>query len=169
MTDCPLYVLVMGVSGSGKSQIGRLLADRIAAEFIDADDYHSPESVAKMARGEPLNDDDRRDWLATLADLYRQHRERGSSLVIGCSALKRRYRDVLRSGAQELKIIYLHGERDVLLSRLQSRKGHFFRGDTLLDNQLKTLEPPTPDEAWRLDIREAPATIVEQAAQHLTA
>ena len=157
----------MGVSGCGKSRVGRLLAERIGAKFIDADDYHSPASVAKMSRGEPLTDADRADWLAALAELFREHRERGVSVVIGCSALKHRYREVLRGGAHALRIIYLHGDRELLLSRLNTRHDHFFRGDVLLDNQLRTLEQPTDDEALRIDISEAPDEIVEQAAQHL--
>lgn len=167
MSSEPLSVLVMGVSGCGKSHVGRLLAEGIGAKFIDGDDYHSPDSVAKMSRGEPLTDNDRTDWLARLAGLFRDHRERGEALVIGCSALKRRYRDVLRGGAPTLRIIFLHGERELLLSRLNARQDHFFRGAALLDNQLQTLEPPKNDEALRLDISEAPEQLVERAMRHL--
>ncbi|MBZ9537330.1 gluconokinase [Modicisalibacter tunisiensis] len=160
-------ILVMGVSGSGKSHIGRDVASAIGAEFIDADDHHSPTSIAKMSRGEPLTDTDREGWLNTLSNLYRQHREIGHDLVIGCSALKHHYRDVLRRGAPDLKILYLHGERDVLLSRLNSRGGHFFAGEHMLDSQLGTLEPPGEDEAFRVDIREKPDRIVARFIDHL--
>ncbi|WP_163649533.1 gluconokinase [Modicisalibacter sp. 'Wilcox'] len=160
-------ILVMGVSGSGKSHIGRDVAAAIGAEFIDADDHHSPTSIAKMSRGEPLTDDDREGWLKTLSDLYHHHREAGHDLVIGCSALKHHYRDVLRRGAPDLKILYLHGERDVLLSRLNSRGGHFFAGEHMLDSQLGTLEVPGEDEAFRVDIREAPDRIVTQFIDYL--
>jgi gluconokinase len=168
MSNEPLSILVMGVSGCGKSHVGRLLGERIGAEFVDGDEYHSPASIAKMSRGVPLSDADRADWLATLADLFRQYRERGSSLVIGCSALKRRYRDVLRGGAPSLKVIYLHGERDLLLERLNAREDHFFRGASLLDNQLSTLERPSGDEALQLEISDSPESIVDRAARHLT-
>ncbi|TDB02525.1 gluconokinase [Halomonas marinisediminis] len=165
----PHLVLVMGVSGSGKSFIGRLLAEAISADFIDADDHHSPTSIAKMSRGEPLTDGDREGWLATLADFYRDYRRQRRALVIGCSALKRRYRDTLRSGAPELKILYLDGSRELLLKRLHTRQDHFFQGDHMLDSQLQTLEPPDDNEALCLDIALPPLEIVERFTQHLSA
>lgn len=160
-------ILVMGVSGSGKSHIGRDLATSIGAEFIDADDHHSPTSVAKMSRGEPLNDGDREGWLATLSDIYKRYRSENRNVVIGCSALKHHYRDVLRQGAPELKILYLHGSREVLLQRLNSRGSHFFAGEHMLDSQLSTLEPPAAEEACRIDIRESPKAIIEQFVSYL--
>ncbi|MDW5377350.1 gluconokinase [Halomonas sp. HP20-15] len=160
-------ILVMGVSGSGKSHIGRDVAASIGAEFVDADDHHSPTSIAKMSRGEPLNDEDREGWLATLADIFRRYRSENRHVVIGCSALKRHYRDVLRQGAPNLKILYLHGSREVLLQRLNNRGSHFFAGEHMLDSQLSTLEPPTADEAFRVDIRESPKAIVEQFESYL--
>ncbi|WP_136253186.1 gluconokinase [Onishia niordana] len=160
MKTSPLALLVMGVSGSGKSHIGRRLADTINANFIDADDHHSQTSIAKMARGEPLNDSDRQGWLLTLADLYREYREQGQDVVIGCSALKHRYRDLLRQGAPELKILYLHGSREVLLERLGARGNHFFTGEHMLASQLADLEIPEEDEATRMDIRQSPDDIV---------
>lgn len=160
-------ILVMGVSGSGKSHIGRDLASAIGAEFIDADDHHSPTNIAKMSRGEPLTDADREGWLKTLADFYRHYREAGKPLVIGCSALKHRYRDSLREGAPELEILYLHGTREVLLERLNSRGAHFFAGEHMLDNQLSTLENPDETEAFRIDIRTDPALIVSRFVEHL--
>lgn len=113
-----------------------------------------------MARGEPLNDSDREGWLLTLADLYRDHRKRGKDMVIGCSALKQRYRDVLRRGAPELNILYLHGSREVLLERLGGRSGHIFAGEHMLDSQLADLEVPEETEAIRLDILQSPENIV---------
>jgi hypothetical protein len=100
-------ILVMGVSGSGKSHIGHQLALILGATFIDGDDYHSPANVAKMASGTPLNDDDRSEWLGTLAALLAEYRARGESLVIACSGLKKRYRDRLRQGDPALQILYL--------------------------------------------------------------
>ncbi|CBV41666.1 gluconokinase [Halomonas elongata] len=160
-------ILVMGVSGSGKSHIGRQLAAAIDATFLDGDDYHSSESVAKMSRGQPLNDGDRETWLATLADLYREYQERGVSLVIGCSALKHRYRDQLRAATPRLDILYLHGDRDVLLERLERRSEHFFTGSHMLDSQLATLEVPSRDEAFRSDIRDTPRDIVSAYMEYL--
>lgn len=161
MSKRPYCILVMGVSGSGKSLIGRELASSMAADFIDADDHHSAASIAKMSYGKPLNDGDRKEWLMTLSDFYRQSLTRGESLVIGCSALKRRYRDILRNGAPELRILYLHGERATLLERLNSRQSHFFRGDKMLDSQLSDLEPPCSKEALRIDIGNEPAFIIK--------
>ncbi|MBB3189849.1 gluconokinase [Halomonas cerina] len=162
MKDTASSILVMGVSGSGKSHIGRRLAETLDATFIDADDHHSPANIAKMARGEPLNDEDRATWLATLSGFYRDYRAQGQPLVIGCSALKRRYRDILRQGAPDLAILYLDGSRGVLLERLDTRGDHFFAGADMLDNQLATLEPPGDDEAIRLDIRKSPQDIVDE-------
>lgn len=160
MKSTPLLVLVMGVSGSGKSHIGKCLAETIGADFIDADDHHSASSIAKMSRGEPLNDGDREGWLETLAGFFRDHARQGRSLVIGCSALKRRYRDQLRRGAPTLQILYLHGSQELLLARLRARQGHFFQGDHMLDSQLRDLEPPGDDEAIRMDISLSPEVIV---------
>lgn len=168
MNQPPLSLLVMGVSGSGKSHIGSLLAGKLHADFIDADDHHSPASIAKMSRGEPLDDGDREGWLLTLAALYRQYREQGKDVVIGCSALKRRYRDILRQGAPELKILYLDGSRDVLLERLGGRAGHFFAGEHMLDSQLSDLERPGDDEAISLDIRQPPDSIIETFLSRLS-
>ncbi|WP_340148226.1 gluconokinase [Modicisalibacter muralis] len=167
MKTSPICILVMGVSGSGKSHIGREIARRIGATFIDADDHHSATSIAKMSRGEPLNDGDREGWLVTLSGFYQQHIERHETLVIGCSALKHRYRDLLRRGAPDLKILYLHGNRDTLLARLNTRQTHFFHGESMLDSQLRDLEPPSSEEAFRVDIRLSPSQIVERFLQRI--
>jgi len=169
MSTNPELVLIMGASGSGKSFIGRRIAETMSADFIDADDHHSPTSIAKMSRGEPLNDGDREGWLDTLADFYRDHRHRERSLVIACSALKRRYRDTLRGGAPTLKILYLHGSRELLLDRLRARQGHFFQGDHMLDSQLSDLEPPDDDEAIRLNIALSPEEIVATFLERINA
>nr|WP_289073310.1 gluconokinase [uncultured Halomonas sp.] len=152
----------MGVSGSGKSHIGQQLAATLGATFIDGDDHHSPANVAKMASGTPLNDDDRRDWLATLATLFAEFKARGESVVIACSGLKRRYRDRLRKGDSELRILYLEGTHELLRKRLETRAGHFFKGDNMLASQLADLEPPQVDEAVTLPISLTPAVIVER-------
>lgn len=164
----PFSFLVMGVSGSGKSHIGRQLADKTGAVFIDADDYHSPENVAKMSRGEPLTDMDRESWLKTLSELYREHQATGTSLVIGCSALKRHYRDVLRQGAPSLHILYLHGTREVLLERINTRGSHFFAGEHMLNSQLDTLELPGADEAIMCNIENTPKEIIHSFLDELS-
>lgn len=162
MNDSARCILVMGVSGSGKSHIGSDIATALDAGFIDGDDHHSPLNVAKMARGEPLCDEDRKEWLTTLSALFRHHHLQNRDLVIACSALKHHYRNVLRQGAPDLIVLYLEGSREMLLERLNIRGAHFFAGERMLDSQLQTLEPPTEDEAICLDIRHSPQAIVER-------
>lgn len=158
----------MGVSGSGKSHIGYEIAKHIGATFVDADDHHSATSIAKMSRGEPLNDGDRKGWLVTLSSFYQEHIRHHEALVISCSALKHRYRELLRRGAPDLKILYLHGNRDTLLARLNARQTHFFHGENMLDSQLRDLEPPSSTEAFRVDIRLTPSQIVDRFLQQIT-
>ncbi|MFY0990570.1 gluconokinase [Halomonas sp. C05BenzN] len=154
-------ILVMGVSGSGKSHVGRLLAGRLGVDFIDGDDHHSPASIDKMANGIPLDDADRGEWLATLAGFFADYRRREASVVIACSALKRRYRDILRGGDGDLAILFLEGDREQLRQRLGRREEHFFRGDAMLDSQLADLEPPGEDEAVIVNIGRTPEQIVD--------
>ncbi|WP_258364033.1 gluconokinase [Halomonas sp. LBP4] len=161
MKDSTYRILVMGVSGSGKSLVGRLLASRLGADFIDGDDHHSPASIDKMANGIPLDDADRGEWLATLAGFFADYRRREASVVIACSALKHRYRDTLREGDGGLAILFLEGDREQLRQRLGSREEHFFRGDAMLDSQLGDLEPPGRDEAVVVDIGQPPEQIVD--------
>jgi carbohydrate kinase (thermoresistant glucokinase family) len=161
-------VLLMGVSGSGKSTVGQALADRLGWIFEDGDDLHPPANVAKMAAGHPLTDDDRAPWLAECGDWLLAQRALDRPAILACSALKRAYRDELRRRVPGLRIVYLQGARDMLLERIGSRQGHFFPA-TLLDAQLADLEPPTPDEHPIV----APITltvpeIVEQVADALT-
>ncbi|APX95000.1 gluconate kinase [Halomonas sp. 1513] len=153
----------MGVSGSGKSHVGRLLAERLSADFIDGDDHHSAANIAKMARGTPLNDQDRQGWLTTLAGFFADYHRTGRSVVIGCSALKARYRNILRGGDPALAIIYLDASRAVLRERLCAREGHFFSGEAMLDSQLADLEPPARDEAFWVAVSQPPDAMVDQA------
>ncbi|WP_207431013.1 decarboxylating NADP(+)-dependent phosphogluconate dehydrogenase [Sabulibacter ruber] len=156
--------MVMGVSGSGKSTVGRLLAERLQLHFIDADDHHLATSVEKMSQGIPLTDDDRWEWLQKLNHLLQQAENTNQEVVLACSALKGQYRQILGEGlASPLKIIYLHGEEDVLRSRLGNRKGHFMT-DVLLQSQLQTLE--IPQEALHLNIVHTPEELVTQIMQH---
>lgn len=169
MKNLSQRILVMGVSGCGKSHIGQQLADTLGSTFIDGDDYHSPANVAKMASGTPLNDDDRSEWLDTLAALLAEYRVRDESLVIACSGLKKRYRDRLRQGDPALQILYLQGSRELLLERLEARAGHFFKGDTMLASQLADLEPPGEEEAFKASITLSPQVIVAQFTATLLA
>lgn len=148
--------VVMGVSGCGKSSIGQGFAATVGAQFIDGDDLHPAENVAKMRRGEPLNDADRAPWLAKVGAALMQE-----NTVIACSALKRTYRDQIRAAAgAPVMFLFLRGARQTLLDRMAARPGHFMP-TSLLDSQLATLEPPTPDEPHLTqDIDRTPAQII---------
>jgi gluconokinase len=141
----PHVLIVMGVSGSGKSTIGEKLALRLGWPYEDADDYHPESNVAKMSAGHPLTDDDRRPWLAAIAAEIDRVAERGGNVVIGCSALKRAYRDVLVHGRDDVRIVFLDGSRALIAHRMAARKNHFMPPG-LLDSQFATLERPGADE-----------------------
>ncbi len=138
-------LIVMGVSGSGKSRIGRLLADALGIDFLEGDDFHPAENVRRMAAGIPLTDADRAGWLAALAQRLRDAREHGRAVVLACSALKRSYRDVLRSGDPGVVFVHLTGERRLIEERMHTRPGHFMPA-SLLASQLRDLQPPDADE-----------------------
>jgi carbohydrate kinase (thermoresistant glucokinase family) len=133
----------MGVSGSGKTTVGRLLAERTGWPFLDADELHPAANVSKMKAGIPLTDADRWPWLALVADWIA--RQAGSRAVVGCSALKRVYRDRLREADPALRLAYLKAGRDEIIERIRMRSGHFFPA-TLVDAQFADLQEPTPDE-----------------------
>ena len=165
----PALVVVMGVSGCGKSTVGRALAARLGVPFIEGDEWHPPRNVALMAAGTPLTDDDRRDWLHALAGQLAQAAAQGQGLVLSCSALKRSYRDQLRAGAPGLRFVHLHGSPDLLAARMATRPGHYMP-PSLLPSQLETLEPPTADEdPITLDIAQPPDVLVAAALTPLEA
>lgn len=151
----------MGVCGSGKSLIGAQLARELDVEFVEGDSLHPPENVQRMTAGIPLTDDDRRGWLIAIAARLREAKRAGIGLVVSCSALKQRYRDLLRSnGDVDVRFVYLAGSRTLLAERLANRRGHFMP-PALLESQLAILEEPAPDErAWVCDIRKAPDAII---------
>jgi gluconokinase len=155
-----LYV-IMGVCGSGKSLIGAQLARELDIEFLEGDDLHPPDNVKRMAAGMPLTDDDRRGWLIAIAARLREAKRAGVGLVVSCSALKRSYRDLLRSvGEGDVRFVYLAGSRALLAERLAQRRGHFMP-PALLESQCAILEEPSPDErAWVCDISAPPRAIV---------
>ncbi len=152
-------LIVMGVSGCGKSTVGRLLAQRLDWDFFDADDFHSPQNIAKMKAGIPLTDSDRLPWLATLNELLLATLKNGRHPVLACSALKESYRLRLRQGIDGLQLVYLKGSYDLIWSRIAQRQGHYMKPD-MLRSQFETLEEPV--DALVVDIRLSPEEIVAQ-------
>jgi len=155
----------MGVSGSGKTLIGSLLAEQLDLRFVDADDLHPESNVAKMASGVPLDDEDRWPWLALVGE--RLAAASATGLVVACSALKRSYRDAIRDRAPAAHFILLHGSRELLAERLARRSGHFMP-ESLLDSQLATLEPLANDESgFVVGVGATPGHIVDEIAGRL--
>jgi carbohydrate kinase (thermoresistant glucokinase family) len=141
----PLVVVVMGVSGSGKTTVGAMLAGRLRWAFAEGDEFHSAANVAKMRSGVPLTDDDRWPWLAAIAERIDAWRRERRSGVIACSALKRRYREILGGGRPDVRFVYLRGSRELIGDRMAARQGHFMPS-ALLDSQFAALEEPGPAE-----------------------
>jgi len=160
-------IVVMGPSGSGKSTIGSLLATRLEADFIDADDHHPEANREKMVGNVPLDDEDRMPWLHLVGKAMQTETQLERSVVVACSALKRVYRDVLREYEPDATFVYLHGSPDLLAGRLGARTGHFMP-KTLLDSQLAALEPLGADESGVVvDIDASPDSIVDAAVTAL--
>ena len=150
-----MIVVVMGVSGSGKTTIGKLLAERLGCPFLDADEFHPPENVAKMAAGTPLSDVDRWPWLARL----NREMQESKRAVLACSALKESYRSALSRDLADCRFVHLRGSLELIRSRLAERK-HRYMPASLLESQFATLEPP--QGAIEIDIAQAPACCVEK-------
>ena len=158
----PQRWVVMGVCGCGKSEVGRQLGAALGVTFLEGDAYHPPANVEKMSAGIALDDADRAGWLATLRDEIAAARARGEGLVLACSALKRRYRDLLREADPDLHFVHLDGARDVIAERMGARTAHFMP-TSLLDSQLRDLEPLGPDEpGLRVDIVKGPAELAQE-------
>ncbi|OON59226.1 gluconokinase [Massilia sp. KIM] len=154
--------VIMGVSGCGKSTIGTALADTFSVPFLEGDAFHPESNVAKMSAGIPLDDQDRAGWLQALAGEIRRAREQGTGLVLSCSALKRRYRDLLRDADPALRFVHLSGPRELIEQRMRQRVDHYMP-PSLLDSQFGILEPLQADEAGLvLDITQPPSTLVER-------
>ena len=157
MTQRP--VVVMGVSGSGKSAVGAALAERLGVPFKDGDDLHPPENAEKMARGEPLDDDDRHPWLERVGEWLAEHGDGG---VVACSALRRRYRDQLRMHCPDVDFLHVHGNAGLIAERQARRLGHFMPA-SLLPSQFLTLEHLAPDESGVvIDIDQPVEAIVDE-------
>jgi gluconokinase len=154
-----MILIVMGVSGCGKTTIGEMLAERLKCDFADADSFHSQANKDKMHKGIPLTDDDRWPWLKAIRASIVEKQADGTTHVYACSALKRVYRDILRDGDTDVTFVYLKGTPELLQERIKTRKGHFF-DPKLLQSQLDTLEPPGLDEAIEVDIALSPEEIV---------
>lgn len=151
-------IIVMGVSGSGKSLVANQLATALNYRYIDADDFHTPGNISKMANGIPLNDADRESWLDDLVSVL----ARDEAMVLACSALKTRYRDRLRSADPSVQFLYLKGDIDVIWPRLVQRQHHYFSGKDMLLSQFEQLEEPDDGEATVIDIARPPEAVLEQ-------
>jgi len=156
-----MVVLVMGVSGAGKTTVGRLLAMDLGWTFLDADDFHPAANVAKMHAGIPLTDEDRRPWLEALRRRIAGAHDRGESVVLACSALKHNYQHFLEEADPgDVRCVFLEGPRELIRRRLEAREGHFM-SPALLDSQFAALEPP--DDAVRVDVSGTPEQVASVA------
>lgn len=162
LSNQPPQFIVMGVSGCGKSTIARELAAASRGVYLDGDDYHPPENKAKMTSGTPLNDNDRAGWLEKLNELLREHAERGEQLFLACSALKEKYRDILRKDLDKLEFVHLAGDFDTIYDRMKQRSNHFMPPE-LLQSQFDALEDPT--YALHLDTREPVDKLIEDCLE----
>lgn len=164
------HIVCMGVSATGKTTIGRLLAQRLGdIEFLEGDDLHSQENRDRMARGVALTDEDRAPWLARIREWMNDRGRSGRSTVVACSALKRGYRDVLREAEGDVVFVHISPPEDLLRARMRERTGHYM-GPEQLDDQLATLEPLGSDEAgFTVDNRQGPETVADEIATRLTA
>lgn len=151
-------IVIMGVSGCGKSTVGAALAEAMGIPYRDGDDLHPPANVEKMRAGIPLTDADRWPWLDRVSAILRDD----GPVIVGCSALRRAYRDRIRAGAGgPVQFVHLTGSRDVIAARMADRKDHYMP-PSLLDSQFATLEPPGPDEAIRIDIDQSLTSLIPQ-------
>lgn len=163
----PRVLVVMGVSGSGKTTIASMLAQRLHWRFEEGDVLHPPANIEKMAQGIALDDEDRRPWLQAIARVIDRWLESGLAGIVACSALKRRYRQSIIGQRREVGLVYLKGARELILQRMAARHGHFMPV-SLLDSQLQTLEEPLPEEhALVISIEHTPAQIVQQIERRL--
>jgi len=166
MSGDVVIIILMGVSGCGKTTVGERLAKSLSWEFIEADEFHSAANVEKMASGQPLTDEDRAPWLRALRGRIEELVAKGDSAVVACSALRREARRLLSEGLDDVRIVFLWGKRELIAQRLRDRKGHFF-DPGLLDSQFEALEEPA--QALKVDIDAPAESIVNSIATALLA
>src|SRR4051794_1564602 len=159
-----MIVVLMGVTGSGKTTVGKVLATELGWKFFDADEYHPAANIEKMRQGIPLTDEDRRPWLQALARLIDEERDLGENIVLACSALKHAYQEYLRHHLDVVRYVCLCGSEDLIRKRLAARKGHFMNPG-LLDSQFEILEPP--EDAIRVDVTGTPGEIAGEIRRRL--
>lgn len=163
----PRHVVVMGISGSGKTTIATRLAEALGWVFAEADDFHPAANIAKMTSGTPLTDEDRWPWLESMRDWMTTQAHSGRSTVVTCSALKRSYRDVLTQAEGRVRFVHLVGDTDLILERMKTRSGHFMP-QSLLPSQISTLEPLEPDEQGvKIDNAGTPDEVTELVIDQL--
>ena len=162
-----MVVIIWGVSGAGKTKIGELLAQELHWKFYDADDFHPQVNIDKMERGEPLTDEDRQPWLQSLREAITRSLAANENAVLACSALKRKYRELLRVNA-DVKFVFLHGSRARIDDQLKQRRGHFMN-PALLDSQFADLEEPeSSEDMLTIELKGEPDELVEQIRQKLS-
>ena len=167
VSPLPLVLVIMGVSGSGKSTVAAVLAGRLGWAFGDGDDFHPPANVAKMRGGTPLTDEDRKPWLRAIAAWMDASRATGRPGVVVCSALRRAYRDVLLAGRPDVRLVFLHGDEALIHGR-QAARPHHYMPPGLVRSQFETLEPPGPDEdALAVSVQARPGEIVDAIVARL--
>lgn len=159
--------VIMGVSGSGKSTVGKAIADHFKASFIDGDDLHPRANIIKMKSGIPLDDEDRKPWLERINDVFFSFENRHQSGVVVCSALKKKYRDMLREGNEGLIFVHLYGSKDLIRERMSRRQGHFMK-EEMLNSQFAALEfPDSEADVINVDISGSPEEIVKKAVSQI--
>lgn len=169
MGKTPHAIITMGVSGSGKTTVAEALAKRLGWSFVDGDAFHPQANVEKMRSGTPLTDDDRWPWLKAIAAEIARRRSANDRVVLACSALKRAYRDVLVDGQSDVLMVYMKGSRELIMSRLAPRQGHYFPA-SLLDSQFATLEEPDASEyALTIVVDKDVSEVVDEIVQALRA
>ncbi len=161
-----MVVVVMGVCGSGKSTLGKILAERLNVDFLEGDDFHSPANVAKMSRGEPLTESDRAPWLSEIRRTLDRYLKDDRGVVLTCSALTRKSRLTLGVERSAVRLIHLHAPQSVLEKRMARRKNHFMPG-SLLQSQLETLETPGNGEALRIDVSDSTEFAIQSVLRDL--